>query len=308
MQSSTNSPRETDVRTGTETGIETTETPAVTRTGFAAYRDRATKLAATAGNRAGKLVTNAGSYVKTRRGQFTVAAAALAATGIVAAAATVGGTPVGAAAAGDAAPLAADRSAAAQRADRHDRPTIAPAPAVKAPAKAPAKAAPKPAAKAPAKKVVKAPAKKAPAKKVVRKAPAPSWVLPMKSFELTSCYGYRTDPYPQFHQGIDFANAPGTPNRAAHAGTVVMAGDNGDGYGRKVVISHGNGIYTLYGHGEKVLVHVGQHVKAGQPVSLEGATGDVTGPHLHFEVWKGLWNRLNPGNYLRAHGVHLNGC
>jgi murein DD-endopeptidase MepM/ murein hydrolase activator NlpD len=303
MQSSTNSPRETE-----------------TRTGFAAYRARATKLAATAGNRAVKIAGTAGdravkiagtanSYMKTRRGQFTVAAAALAATGVVAAAATMGATPSGAAAAGVSGPLSADRVAAAQRADRHDRPTTAPAAAPAAKPVAP-KAAPKPVAKKAAPKpVVKKPAVKAAPKKVVHKAkPAPAWVLPMRSFELTSCYGYRTDPYPQFHQGIDFANVPGTPNRAAHAGTVIMAGDNGDGYGRKVVISHGNNTYTLYGHGERVLVHVGQHVVAGQPVSLEGATGDVTGPHLHFEVWKGLWNRVNPGNYLRAHGVHLNGC
>jgi murein DD-endopeptidase MepM/ murein hydrolase activator NlpD len=133
-------------------------------------------------------------------------------------------------------------------------------------------------------------------------------VLPMAEFTLTSCYGYRTEPYTQFHQGIDFANVEGTPERAAAAGTVIMAGDDGDGYGNKVVIQHDSGLYTLYGHAEQVLVSVGQHVAAGQTISLEGATGDATGPHLHFEVWTALWTRIDPAPFLRGKGLTLDGC
>jgi murein DD-endopeptidase MepM/ murein hydrolase activator NlpD len=130
----------------------------------------------------------------------------------------------------------------------------------------------------------------------------------MKSYKLTSCYEYRTDPYPQFHRGMDFANKAGTPIRSVHAGKVIMAGDDGDGYGNKVVIAHGDGTYALYGHGSKVVVKEGHKVRAGQVISHEGSTGDSTGPHLHFEIWKGEhWKRIEPAKFLRAHGVKM-GC
>jgi murein DD-endopeptidase MepM/ murein hydrolase activator NlpD len=130
----------------------------------------------------------------------------------------------------------------------------------------------------------------------------------MGQFAITSCYGYRTDPYPQFHQGLDFANVAGTPELAIAAGTVIMAGNAFDGYGNKVVIQHGPGLYSLYGHASRVLVSVGEHVEPGQAIMLEGATGDVTGPHLHLEIWNGLWSRMDPAPFLRAHGVPINAC
>jgi murein DD-endopeptidase MepM/ murein hydrolase activator NlpD len=194
---------------------------------------------------------------------------------------------------------AADRAAVSARADRYARtPVVPPAPVA--------------AATEAAKKV---PAKKAPAKKAQRKAPAkrkaparPAWVKPMASYHLTSCYEYRTDPYPQFHRGIDFANAAGTRIQSVHSGKVIMAGDAGDGYGNKVVVNHRNGTYALYGHASRVAVKVGQSVVAGQTVAYEGSTGDSTGPHLHFEIWKGSeWNRVNPAKFLRAMGVKV-GC
>jgi murein DD-endopeptidase MepM/ murein hydrolase activator NlpD len=85
------------------------------------------------------------------------------------------------------------------------------------------------------------------------------------------------------HEGIDIACAAGTPNRAAAAGTVIYAGWMG-GYGNLVVIDHGNGLSTAYGHASALAVSVGQTVSQGQTVSYVGATGHATGPHLHFEV------------------------
>jgi murein DD-endopeptidase MepM/ murein hydrolase activator NlpD len=136
-------------------------------------------------------------------------------------------------------------------------------------------------------------------------APKPAWVVPMAKYELTSCFGPR---WGTEHQGIDFAEPENGQVLAAAAGTVVIAGWNDGGYGNMVVIDHGNNTFTLYGHANKVLVSQGQHVEPGQPVSLEGSTGDSTGPHLHFEVWNGMWNRIEPAAFLRAHGVNLPGC
>jgi murein DD-endopeptidase MepM/ murein hydrolase activator NlpD len=130
----------------------------------------------------------------------------------------------------------------------------------------------------------------------------------MSQYTLTSCYGYRGDPYPENHPGIDFANAAGTPVLAAAAGKVISAGWNDGGYGNMVIISHAGGLYTLYGHASKVLVSVGQQVQPGQSIALEGATGDATGPHLHFEVWTAMWTPTDPAPFLRDHGVQLDGC
>ncbi len=136
-------------------------------------------------------------------------------------------------------------------------------------------------------------------------APKPAWVAPMANYELTSCYGPR---WGTEHQGIDFAEPENGQELAAAAGTVAIAGWNDGGYGNMVVIDHGNNTYTLYGHANTVLVSAGQHVEPGQPVALEGSTGDSTGPHLHFEVWNGMWNRIEPAAFLRDHGVALPGC
>jgi murein DD-endopeptidase MepM/ murein hydrolase activator NlpD len=122
---------------------------------------------------------------------------------------------------------------------------------------------------------------------------------------VTSCYGMR---WGKLHAGVDLALATGTPEHAAGAGTVISAGWAYSGYGISVMIDHGNGIYTHYAHESQTIVHVGQHVSAGQVVGYEGATGDVTGPHLHFEVHVGLWHQIEPTAWMRAHGVIINGC
>lgn len=88
-----------------------------------------------------------------------------------------------------------------------------------------------------------------------------------------------------YHRAIDIANKAGTPVLAADSGTVTVAGwpDN-IGYGNRIMIDHGNGFVTLYGHLSKISVEVGQTVKRGDVIGLMGSSGRSTGPHLHFEI------------------------
>jgi murein DD-endopeptidase MepM/ murein hydrolase activator NlpD len=148
-----------------------------------------------------------------------------------------------------------------------------------------------------------APATPAPPKPAPKKK-SPTWVNPMPGVELSSCFGPR---WGSLHQGIDFAGAPGTPILAVGSGTVFGAGWLYSGYGMSVVIDHGNGYFSHYAHASQILVSPGQHVKPGQPVALEGDTGDSAGPHLHFEIHEGLWNQIDPAPWLRARGVDV-GC
>lgn len=116
---------------------------------------------------------------------------------------------------------------------------------------------------------------------------------------VTSEFGNRIDPISgqrDGHTGMDLAVPTGTPIRAALDGTVTLSKYNGS-YGYCVMIDHGNGLTTLYGHNSRLLVSVGQTVHAGDVVSLSGATGRVTGPHLHFEV-RVNGERTNPRYYL----------
>ncbi|MFN3284968.1 MAG: murein hydrolase activator EnvC family protein [bacterium] len=103
---------------------------------------------------------------------------------------------------------------------------------------------------------------------------------------LTSGFGLRRHPLfgiVRPHHGVDIAAPWGTPVRAAGPGTVVYAGWFG-GYGKLVVVDHGGGVATLYGHLSSILVSVGQRVGAGEVVGRVGSTGYSTGPHLHFEI------------------------
>jgi murein DD-endopeptidase MepM/ murein hydrolase activator NlpD len=111
--------------------------------------------------------------------------------------------------------------------------------------------------------------------------------------------GRITQRFAWYHSGLDIATGYGTPVLAADSGTVVVAGwpDN-SGYGIRVVIDHGNGYQTWYGHLSKVLVSAGQGVGRGQQIGLEGSTGRSTGPHLHFEIRRGS-TRLNPLDLLK---------
>ncbi|MEV5431840.1 M23 family metallopeptidase [Streptomyces sp. NPDC052701] len=108
------------------------------------------------------------------------------------------------------------------------------------------------------------------------------------------------------HTGVDFHAASGTPVQAVGTGTVVEAGWGG-AYGNQVVIRMNDGTYTQYGHLSSVGVSVGQKVTPGQRIGLSGATGNVTGPHLHFEARTSpeYGSDIDPVAYLRSHGVNI---
>lgn len=111
-------------------------------------------------------------------------------------------------------------------------------------------------------------------------------IRPTKSKLLTSTFGVRTDPYTNhrvMHKGIDFAADHGADVLAPSDGIVIFVGNRG-GYGKAVVVDHGFGIQTHYGHLSAYRVKIGQRVKRGQVIAGVGNTGRSTGTHLHFEV------------------------
>jgi len=115
----------------------------------------------------------------------------------------------------------------------------------------------------------------------------------------SSPFGWRIHPilgYRRFHAGLDFAASYGSTIRAADSGTVIFAGWYG-GYGRALIIDHGNGMTTLYGHTSELYVTEGQAVERGQAIAAVGSTGFSTGPHLHFEVRRD-GTPVDPANYL----------
>lgn len=104
---------------------------------------------------------------------------------------------------------------------------------------------------------------------------------------IASGFGMRIDPVygtAKFHKGIDFTAPQGTPVYATGDGIIEIAGETGDGYGNHVVINHGYGYETLYGHMVKVKVKKGEKVKRGEVIGWVGSTGKSTGPHCHYEV------------------------
>ncbi|MGW1894648.1 M23 family metallopeptidase [Streptomyces sp. NPDC002004] len=107
-----------------------------------------------------------------------------------------------------------------------------------------------------------------------------------------------------YHTGVDFVVPTGTPLKAVGAGTVVSAGWGG-AYGNQIVIRLADGMYAQYAHMSQLAVSAGQTVVAGQQLGLSGATGNVTGPHLHFEIrtTPNYGSDVDPLAYLRAHGV-----
>lgn len=110
--------------------------------------------------------------------------------------------------------------------------------------------------------------------------------------------GKITQGFSFFHKAFDIANRGGGPIVAADSGTVVAAGWDSSGYGNRILIDHGNGYVTLYGHLSAIQVQVGQRVARGNLVGQMGSTGRSTGTHLHFEVRHGGVLE-NPGIYLR---------
>ena len=115
---------------------------------------------------------------------------------------------------------------------------------------------------------------------------------------ITSEFGWRIHPIygtSKYHSGVDIGASYGATVIAADSGTVITAGWV-SGYGNCVVISHGNGVSTLYGHMSSIAVSSGQSVSQGQTIGYVGSTGNSTGPHLHWEVTVN-GERQNPLNY-----------
>jgi murein DD-endopeptidase MepM/ murein hydrolase activator NlpD len=116
-------------------------------------------------------------------------------------------------------------------------------------------------------------------------------IWPMNGARVTQLFGPSNfmlepplGPYKHFHTGLDIAAPFGTTVMSAAAGVVVAVGHSGIGYGNYVVVAHGGGIMTLYGHLLETDVNVGTKVARGQRIGLEGSTGWSTGPHVHFEL------------------------
>ena len=117
---------------------------------------------------------------------------------------------------------------------------------------------------------------------------------------IPSGYGWRTDPIyktAEFHPGLDFTANTGTKIYATGDGVVAEANANAQGYGNHVIINHGFGYQTLYGHMSRMAVRPGQKIKRGELIGYVGSTGRSTGPHVHYEVIKN-GEKINPINYF----------
>jgi len=117
--------------------------------------------------------------------------------------------------------------------------------------------------------------------------------------QIASGFGYRSDPFTKvrkFHEGMDFSAKTGTPIYATGDGVVARADNTASGYGNHIVIRHGYGYETLYGHLSKYKCRAGQRVKRGDIIGYVGSTGRSEAPHLHYEVHKG-GEVVNPINF-----------
>lgn len=133
------------------------------------------------------------------------------------------------------------------------------------------------------------------------------WVAPVADKHIGTGYRVSGSMWSSgYHTGIDFPVPTGTAIRAVGPGTVVTAGWN-SAYGYQVVIKHGDGKYSQYAHQSSLNVSVGQKVKGGDRIGYSGATGNVSGPHLHFEIRTGpeYGSDIDPLAYLRGHGVDI---
>lgn len=131
---------------------------------------------------------------------------------------------------------------------------------------------------------------------VINSIPAIQPVANKELNRMASGYGYRLDPFYHthtFHAGMDFTCDIGTPVYATGDGVVQKSNSDGWGYGNHVIVNHGFGYTTLYGHLSKIAARPGTRVKRGQVIGYVGSTGRSTGPHLHYEVRKN-GNPLNP--------------
>ena len=135
--------------------------------------------------------------------------------------------------------------------------------------------------------------------KLLASIPAIQPVANRKLKAMASGYGYRIHPIyktSKMHTGMDFTAKIGTPIYATGDGYVITADGSGRGYGNHVVINHGYGYQTLYGHMSRIKIRRGQSVKRGEIIGYVGNTGTSTAPHLHYEVRKG-GRPINPVNF-----------
>lgn len=135
------------------------------------------------------------------------------------------------------------------------------------------------------------------------------FTVPVQYKRVTSNFGYRENPVTEkfgFHSGIDLAAPEGTPIYAAYAGTVAETGCS-EARGNYIVLNHGNGVRTVYCHCSAVFAQTGANLKSGEVIAAVGATGQATGPHLHFEIWLGD-TRCNPAWILGIYADNGTGC
>jgi murein DD-endopeptidase MepM/ murein hydrolase activator NlpD len=135
--------------------------------------------------------------------------------------------------------------------------------------------------------------------KLLASIPAIQPVANRKLKAMASGYGFRIHPVyktSKMHTGMDFTAKIGTPIYATGDGYVITADGSGRGYGNHVVINHGYGYQTLYGHMSRIKIRRGQSVKRGEVIGFVGNTGTSTAPHLHYEVRKG-GRPINPVNF-----------
>ncbi|MES9508862.1 LysM peptidoglycan-binding domain-containing M23 family metallopeptidase [Streptomyces sp. NPDC000609] len=158
-----------------------------------------------------------------------------------------------------------------------------------------------------------APAQSAPAAETKAPAAAPAtrstgsgYVHPVPGNHTTNYRASGSNWSSGSHTGIDFPVSTGTSVKSITSGTVVAAGWGG-AYGNQVVVKHADGHYSQYGHLSSVSVSTGQTVGAGQQIGLSGATGNATGPHLHFEVRTGpaYGSDIDPIAFLASHGIYV---
>jgi len=117
---------------------------------------------------------------------------------------------------------------------------------------------------------------------------------------ITSTFGHRENPFGgsnvETHKGLDIKGPMGAPVKSMAKGEVIFAGSRG-GFGNCIILKHGNGFETLYGHLSKIVVSVGDKIKIGQQIGNIGSTGRSTGPHLHYEVHRN-GQQINPQSFL----------
>ncbi|MCS0599827.1 LysM peptidoglycan-binding domain-containing M23 family metallopeptidase [Streptomyces sp. LP11] len=136
-------------------------------------------------------------------------------------------------------------------------------------------------------------------------APAADYTLPVTGATIGTGYHVAGSMWSSgYHTGVDFVVPTGTSLKAVGAGTVISAGWGG-AYGNQVVVKLADGHYAQYAHLSQLSVSAGQSVTPGQQIGLSGATGNVTGPHLHFEIrtTPDYGSDIDPVGYLRQHGV-----